>query len=168
MKGLGSAMLMLGAFLLGARLCRERRKHEALLKDLIQALSFIKGELELRASPISELLECPGAAEGEAGAFFASLRAALPQLGERSFAELWFQELRRCLPELAGEEREALEGLGQILGRMDLDTEVQALSTCVACLARRLEEERRNAPNYDRVSLGLCLCSGLLLAIVLF
>jgi len=168
MKGFGTALLIVGSFLLGTRLCRERRRYEGILRELIRALSFMKGELQLRAAPIAELLEYPAGTKGDTGSFFAALLAALPQLGERCFAELWLHELRRCLPELRGEEREEMEGLGQILGRMDLDAEVQALSACVACLSRRLEEERKNAPDFQRVSLGLCLCGGLLFAIVLF
>ncbi len=168
MKGLGAVLLILGAFLLGTRLCRERKRHEALLGELVQALTSMKGELQLRSAPLSELLDRPGGAKGEAAAFFAAVRAALPQLGEKSFAQLWQQELGCCLPDLDREEKEELERLGQILGRMDLEAEVQALSACLTYLSERLAEERRKAPNDRRVSLGLCLCGGLLLVIVLF
>lgn len=163
----GAVLLILGAFLLGAGLCRERRRREDLLRELLQAFSLMEGDLRLCAAPTAELLDRPGQTGGEAGAFFAAVRAALPQLGERSFAELWRRELRRCLPELDGEDRKELEHLGQVLGRTDLETETQALSACTQYLAQRLEDERGRAANDQRLSLGLCLCGGLMLVIVL-
>lgn len=168
MKGLGALLVLLGAVLGGAGLCRERRKRQRLLRDLIQGLTLILGELQLHAAPLGEVLSAAERAAGGAGTFFAAVRESMELLGEESFSDLWKREAEERLSALPAAARDELVRLGAILGRVDLESETEGIAACRNTLTAQLETERAQTPGFQKLTLGLCACAGALLAIILF
>ncbi len=167
LKLLGAGMILLGSVGAGLRLCAERRGQILLLRDLAEAMSLLQGELELRAAPMRELLLLPAGLRGDTGVFFRNLLSALDRLGEESFAEIWARELTRCFPCLTRFLLDELRSLGSVLGRMDREAELRALSACRAVLEDGARREQSLYPAQRRLLLGLSVSSGFLSIILL-
>lgn len=168
MRVLGILLVILGAVLAGEALCRERKRRQRQLRDLIQGLNLMLGELQLHASPLDELLSLAEGPAGEAGCFFAAVGDSMERLGEESFSEIWRRAAENRLPGLNAASRDELARLGVILGRMDLEAETEAVAACRDALLSQLAAERAELPGFRRLSLGLSVCVGALLAILLF
>ena len=168
MKALGVLLVLFGAVQMGESLCRERKRRQRQLRDLIQGLNLVLGELRMHASPLVELLSLAEGAAGDAGCFFAAVRDRMERLGEESFSEIWRREAETRLPGLNASSRDELVRLGVILGRMDLEAETEAVAACRDALRSRLDAEREELHGFRRLALGLSACCGALLAILLF
>ena len=87
--------------------------------------------------------------------------------GIYSFFALWKNALGSApaLPE--GEAVKALEELGTVLGRYELETQLRAVEGCRAVLCRRLDALRQSLPQTKRLTLGLSLAAAALVGIIL-
>ena len=167
MKSMGAVLVLLGTWGMGVSLCRERKRREHLLRDLIQGLTLMLGELQTHASPLGELLYHVSGNAGEASAFFLSVVRGMERLGDESFAEIWQREAEEKLSSLRPSWLDELRRLGVILGRVDLENEREALAACRNDLTTKLEAERAEALGLQRLRIGLWGCAGALLVILL-
>lgn len=163
------AALIIAALVLGAlSYLKQRRERMRLLEQLSAALNMAAGELSLRALPLPRLFELlSGRAQGAAAEFFAALCDGMDRLGEENFSTLWDKAAREKLPELMPEEREELKRLGAVLGRYELERQLEALRACAAVFDGALCRARRDYPDRRRLTLGLSACAGVLLIILL-
>lgn len=167
MKWLGAFLVLAASWGIGNRLCAGKKRQALLLRDLLDCLERLRGELELRSAPLPELLQSiEEKSAGETARFLHRVRDSLERLGEEPFAKIWRQAAEDCLPSLAREETEELVRLGAVLGSLDLEAQLRALRFCVGFLRGRLEEQLRAYPVRRRLTLGLCICAAAL-AIIL-
>ena len=168
MKLLGAGIVLLAALGIGLLLRQERRRHLASLRELVEALRLMEGELGLRRAPMAELLTTV-AEQSEPGAalFCRCLSLSLTRLGEQSFASLWRECVDRCLPELAEAERQELRQLGQILGRFELSRQLGGLESCRMRLQLRLEQEEARYLREKKLLLALPLSFACLLVLLI-
>ena len=134
---------------LGLEKTRDLSRRRAALEAWQTALEYLAGELAFRIPDMPRLMEdLSHRAAFPPAETFAAARAGLDRLGERSFEELWRSALRDTAGPLAGEDREILERLGNILGRYGWEDQCRAveavrreLSDRAARLHARLDRE---------------------------
>lgn len=166
---------LLGALLITAALVltalvylKQRRERIRLLEELAAALSAAAGELSLRALPLQRLFELLSTrAKGPAEEFFAVLFKRMDRLGEEDFFTLWEKTAVEKLPGLTPAEREEFSRLGAVLGRYELERQLEALSACAAAFDEAARRARQDYPDRRRLTLGLSACAGALLIIIL-
>lgn len=106
------------------------------------ALELLTGELTFSLPDLPTLFSTLSAqAPPTAGQVFAAALRGLDSLGEKPLAQIWQESLRATPSPLTGEDLEALDRLGLILGRYGWEEQQTALQS----LARHLEERRRGA-----------------------
>ena len=169
LKLLGSLLLMTGASGLGFGAAAQLQHRVAGLRALTGALEQMARELDFRLTPMPELMaRLAREARPPASYLFAYCREHLGELGERTFAQLW----RKALDEdtdlsLTGQERQIMEGLGDVLGRYDGDGQREALRVALGQLDQCLRRAEGDRDRLGRVYGALGLGAGAMLVILL-
>lgn len=140
-----------------------------LLRDLLECLELLQGELELRAAPIPELLQALAEkSSGETACFLRRVCGSMERLGEERFSGIWSKEAEACLTSIGQEEKDELVRLGGVLGSLDLEAQLRALRFCSGFLREKLEEQIRAYPVRRRLTLGLSACAASLAIVLIF
>lgn len=169
MKGTGAVLILLAFTLAGWFMLKEKKDRLSCLKELIEALGQLRGELELRSSALPQAMR--QAAELSTGAgkeLLTQALANLENLGEVSFSTIWQRAVGLCAWPLGPDERRELEALGAVLGRYELSFQLQALDSCTDYLKRSRERLRESLPAKRRILLGLSVSMGAFLVILLY
>ena len=168
MKMAGFVLLQLAALLFALRHIGCKKRETACLASICAMLEQLGGLLGSEAAPMPELI---GAlilrSDGCAAAFLQTLAESMDRLGERSFHELWENALDAAPIALDPEAGQALEELGSVLGRYELETQLRAVEACRAALCRRLDALRQELPQRKRLTVGLSLAASALIGIIL-
>ena len=147
-------------------LCRERIHS---LHAAGQMLELMQGELNTSNLPLAQIMDAisPRLNDPALG-FCLRVREGMPDLGRRSFAEIWTSCLRACFPVLSGLDLQDLEELGGVLGRYELSRQTEALSRCRQALKEREKNASAAFTDKRRLVLGLAFTGTALLGIILF
>ena len=167
MKILGLVFLFTACVSLGFLYCENKKRRLRTLRELVNVLERMEGELGTNNLPLPDLcvlLACNS--RGAVKSFFESVTEKLSRLGELSFAEMWGQAVMENLTEVSEMDRDALRQLGSSLGRYQLTQQLNALDSCRRMLYRSLEEAERMLPNQQKLGLGLAVSAGILFWIV--
>ena len=168
LKLLGALLLAGGTAAIGFSAAAGLGRHIRTLRALLEALELMEREISFQLTPMDQLLErLAGRTRSPAGDFFACCRDGLDRLGERSLAGIWRDALAAIPMGLTPQERDTMDGLGDLLGRYDADGQSEALEQARLQLLqdlRRAEEEREKRGRMYRV---LGLTAGAFLVIVL-
>lgn len=167
MKLFGMLLISLGSLFSASAYCSGRRKREAALQTICASLERMEAELSANKTPLPVLTcilaeECDGAASR----FFRDLEGRLPQIGERSFRELWRDSLAE-VTELTPSQQDRLKELGSALGRYPLDRQLDACTRCRKLLEEDLRASQSAALGDMRLAWGLSASLGLMLWILL-
>ena len=139
------------------------------LRQGAELLSLMRSELEARRTPLPELLSLMRkSCAGSAARFSSLLSEKLPEMGERSFSELWNDCVNRAFPHLLPEERRKLCSVGKLLGRCELASQLTALDRCTGELLGAEKRLRDGLALRGRSAAGLFCVGTLLLMIVLW
>ncbi len=168
MRIAGFALLQLAALLFSLRHIGSKKRGAACLASFCAMLEQLGGLLGREAAPMPELIgELIPRSDGAAEVFLRALAASMDRLGEYSFCALWKNALGAA-PALSDREAaQALEELGTVLGRYELETQLRAVESCRAVLCRRLDAQRQSLPQTKRLTLGLSLAAAALVGIIL-
>lgn len=168
MSLIGAVMILAACVLAAMRMVREETSRLRTLRELSAALARLQAEMNLHLTDLPSLAKSLGGeCSDRAGRFFAGLSAKLDKLGEKSFPQLWAENVRELLPELEAEDREAFLRLGQTLGRYELDEQLAAIERCRATLDRSASQLAQCLPERRRLAFGLMSAAGALLCILL-
>ena len=129
MRVIGMAMVMAGCIGAGLwhRFTYLRKWHN--LKDCQKAVMILRNEILYGRTPLpAAFAQLAGKTGGSVSRFFAAVSRHLEE-GGRSFEEIWTASLREILTshEMGQEDQKELEGLGNTLGYLDTQLQVQAL-----------------------------------------
>ena len=165
MQVFGVCFIVLSGVLLGSVPgCRAQQRLD-LLAAWERVLRQMAAELHSAGLPLAQLLQEAREQDGALRPCFVQLCRELDVQGGAAFPELWSDAIRhtglppQCIP--------VLQPLGQVLGRVTVDDQVQALT---ACADRLREFYRRMYGNYVsglRVYLSCGTVCGLILGICL-
>ena len=151
-RWLGALMLLLACGGTGIRCSRELRQRVDKLQRILEKLDLLQMEVCRLRTPLPEVLQ-----------LLTGQVLDTTELLTRPFYEIWQREVGTL--ELLPSDAAVLEELGQALSRGD-DPERAFLSVRER-LRIRLAEASADAESKCRLSAGMGICLGLLLAIVL-
>lgn len=164
----GIGLLIAACILVSLQDLRLRRERIRALGDLAQALRLLQGELSLHCESLPQAFEtlacrCDGAGQE----LFEALARESGRLGEERFEQIWRSCVSDSSRSLRTTERDRLERLGQVLGRMELELQLQALEETCAELREARADAEESFPAERRLSIGLGAAVAALLGIVL-
>lgn len=142
------------------------KRHIELLAALCGSLRYISAEIGTRLCPLPELIAELAGRGGAAGEFYTRLAERLDSIGEVDFSALWASSLE-CLTPLNRDEHSALRALGDVLGRYELQEQLESIDICLDSLSRSLRGLQAQYPERRRLVLGLSAAAGILVLIVL-
>jgi len=164
----GCVLLIAGGSGLGWAVGERLRERAEELDGLHTGLSAVRRELSFYQRSVPEAWQrAADSVRGTAGECF-RLCARIYDSGQACrVEEAWRQGAERCLSTLDGEELEMIAGLGEVLGRYDLETQCRALDRCCARLDAARAECREEWRRQRRLHLVLGATAGALGAVVL-
>ena len=167
-KLLGFSIVLLAALVFSLQRIEDQKRLTAALRSYGDMLEQMIGLLEIQAPPIPELLNMlTHCSEGAAAVFVESLSLSMENLGSESFYTLWQKSLSASDGGLDKEALQTLDSLGSILGRYDLKTQLDAITSCLRILRQRQEKLQQSLPQSRRLVLGVTLSAAMLLGIIL-
>lgn len=168
MKLMGAGLVAAAGLLICAVYAREQARRLRELEELCALLRLMKGELELRLTPLPELMRIARDSLGEpAAAFAADVESGLAALGERDFSDIWAGSAQKNFTHLEHGEAEELEKLGGVLGRYSADVQLEAIEKLAGVLEDRKRLCREAMPEKSRAAAGIVMAGCALLLIVL-
>lgn len=171
LKLVGIVLIIFAGVGMGFEKSAEFTRREKYLTELIQIVLFLRGEIRCGNSSLAEAfyhisLKMSGVFSEFAGALSAEMKSAK---GE-SFGELF----RRCVIERAGrlsfsrEEQAAFMEIGNHLGYLDREMQLQQLALCQEELERLRENLRLDMAGKKKIYRGLGLFGALLLSVLIW
>ncbi len=168
MKVFGALMILTGSLSLSFGMCRRRRQRMKLLRDLAQALLYMEGELEGSLAPLPQLMNRLSADIcRDSRPFFSVVAERLAFLGDEAFSALWSKAAEQTLKELSPREREAVQALGESLGRYPLPMQLNTIARCREFLLESEKAARQRYMDERRLIWGVPAAAALLLWIIL-
>lgn len=165
-KWIGAVMIIFGCGGFGFSLAAMQLREERNLRQLIAALDYMECELQYRLTPLPELCRQAGAdTRGCIREIFLRLAEELEAQVAPDVASCMNAALAR-VRDLPTHTREALQLMGQTLGRFDLPGQLKGLETVRGACRRRLEELTTNKEPRLRSYQTLGICAGAALAIL--
>lgn len=168
MKLTGAVFILVAGVLLGIISLSEDKKSISALKELCNAIDVICGELSSKQSPVYELTLCAASHTcGDVNRFFTYINESLANLGEKRFSEIWETASIEHLSFIDEDCRDELIHLGDILGRYELNEQLNALNAFKIRLLKTFENKLENYPARKKLSIGVSATVSALLIIVL-
>ena len=156
MKLLG-AIMIIGAFMLcslssfKSGVCRIHS-----LEAACTVLEHMKGELCTSLLPLPQLFKrLSERLNGEAKEFSDELSRSLVNLGEENFSALWEKSAKKELPYLNEEEMKSFSSLGLILGRFQLEIQLEAIEKTEKLLGEHLNSAKESLPAEGKLRFGV-------------
>lgn len=166
-KWLGAVLVVGGCGGFGFSIASAHRRQDRLLRQLLRLLKQMEWELRYRLTALPELCRLASQeAEGMLKKVFQDLYRELSWQSAPETAACMGIVLRRN-PDLPPKLRKALKHLGAVLGRFDLQGQLQGLQSVQEEIQRSLQDGGKEQEQRLRSYQTLGLCAGLALAILL-
>lgn len=169
LRGVGAGLVLVGMVGLAWQAVGRLSERVETLRSLQGAMAYLEEELAFRLTPLPKLVAHLAKTRqgGATGEFFQAVLAGLEQAEGAGFAQSWSGAAHSTLVMLKEEERQELAELGEVLGRYDAQTQIQALRLAgerlAGCYIRAQEERQR----LGKVYLALGVAGGLMTVLVL-
>lgn len=168
MKWLGMGMILAGSVGLGVwySLLYARQWHNLL--DCRKAVMILRGEIAYGHSVLAQaFFQAASRVSGDIRAFFEHVAFSLEE-GEGRLEQIWRQALESEIGiGLGREEREQLRELGNMLGFLDLEMQLQSLDVYLQRLDVSIRECESERKNRTRLYPLLGTVAGMLVCIIL-
>lgn len=169
-KAAGCVLIIYASLMIG---CSVGRLHVLMVRELTELLSLmkiIKGQMNYAGSELPEIMSvCRDRLHGSVGKWLDTLCQLLGFDGDKPFAQLWRESLvtLRELSVLPPEAILEVERLGEILGDMDVDTQMAQLAIVENELDRMCRESSGRTESVRKLSSSLGLLLGLFIVLLL-
>lgn len=169
LKGLGSLLVMAGSLGIGwwYSICYIRRYHTLFMFK--KAMIMIQGEIGYGKTPLPVTIEeVAERTEGICQTFFKELAARVKE-GECSMETMWSDVAEYTISdrEMKKEDKEVLKALGNTMGYLDTETQIQALRMYIKRLDISIQEMEKEKQNKTKLYPVLGTVMGALLCVVL-
>lgn len=163
----GAILIVAGCSSCGFTIAAGKRKEEKLLYQLVAVLQMMESELRYRLTPLPDLCRmASGEVTGTLHAVFMNLYRELNWQKLPDAASCMSAAIQRT-GDIPVRIRRLLVQLGQILGRFDLEGQLQGIQSVRKRCEESLVSIRNNRDERLRSYQTLGVCSGVALAIVL-
>ena len=167
-KALGFSIILLAALLFSLQRIEDQKRLAAAVRSFGDMLEQMMGLLEIQAPPMPELLNALShCSDGAAAMFVERLSCSMENLGAETFHTLWQKSLYESGGGVDKDALQTLDSLGNILGRYDLKTQLDAIASCLHILRQRQEKLQQSLPQSKRLVFGVTLSAAMLLGIIL-
>ncbi len=165
-KWIGTIFIIVGCGGFGFSLAAAQLREERILRQLICALDLMECELQYRLTPLPDL--CRLAGEDAKGCIQDVLLALSRELEAQVSPDVstCMYAALSAVPDIPTQTRDALELLGQSLGRFDLPGQLKGLDAVRATCRRQLDVLTTNKEPRLRSYQTLGICAGAALAIL--
>ena len=167
MRAFGAALLVAACALLGVSRARALHFHRRCVSDALSALRCLLAELE-EGTPTPELFASLSRRKASP---LACVFASLAEEAEKNeggltdaWARCWLSDRRISL---SREERRALARLADVLGRYPGPEQARAVAGCAAFFEEAARRSEKAAREGAKLSAGVGVCFGLMLAAAL-
>lgn len=165
-RWLGAVFIILGCGSFGFSIAAKKKQEERILHNMVDALNFMKWELQYRMTPLPEL--CRMAATDNCGVIRLVLNALADEIEKQVMpdAASCMQVILNQFEELPRTLKGILKHLGCVLGRFDLPGQLEGLNAveqkCNNALKRISENQNVRLRSYETIG----ICTGIALAIL--
>lgn len=167
LKLFGAVLVIAASLRWGIQSSEALRYHVTLLSHIISSLRVMSGEICTNMTPMCDVLQRLSETGGETvRPFYGKVYRSMQSLGERSFCELW-QGAVTELCALTPEELDIVRGLGDCLGRYDVNEQARLINGAAARLERALKAAEERRQRDAKVYAAFSLTAGLLTVIIL-
>ena len=136
LQGLGCLLIFCGTCFLAGKAVKNGKQRLLILRDLIDGLEKLNGELSFCLTPLPDLLQMIGREQEEpTGTFFLNCGIEATK-GDASMREIWEKEGQTLQKYLSEQALDIFLRVGRFLGRSDWQEE----STCLVAAACQLKE----------------------------
>jgi stage III sporulation protein AB len=166
MKWIGAALVIAGCGGIGFAICRNYRREEDALMQLIHSFEWMQCELNYRMTPLPALCRAVSeVAKGFVGEFYRKLAT---ELDEQITPDVFtcVQSAIRDVPQLPASAIRVLRNLGTSLGMFDLQGQVGALETAEELCKKDLRELSNNKQEKLRNYQVLGICAGVTMVVL--
>ena len=166
-KWMGAIFVVLGCGGFGFSIASAHRKEEKMMRQMLYALQNMEWELQYRLTSLPEICIVAGKeTDGILRKIFLSLSEELSGKTEPDASACLAGVLRRY-KELPAKLRKIFRHLGSVLGRYDLEGQLQGIHAVQEELSLQLKDCGRERDQRLRSYHTLGLCAGMALAIIL-
>ncbi len=111
------------------------------MDGIISSLSRIKAELVMNLTPVPDILLKLSKADDKLSTLFEKMYSEY-DAENKAFYEIWQDSFFSYTAELGGETMQILNSVGAVLGKYDMQTQVNAIDYALIRLEKQLEELR--------------------------
>ncbi len=166
MRWIGAVLIIFAGIFSGIIYFVEKKRRLNALEDVCAAFEIMGGDLQTKLSSLPELCDAlKERANGAAQMFFENLSTSFTQLGEKEFSELWDESIGTSFTMLQNEELRQISALGKVLGRCEVERQLEALNSLNSYLRTGLENARNTYPQERKLGLGVGAAAAMLLAL---
>ena len=168
LKGIGILLILSGSTGLGLTLAGELEKRIRELRVLQQLMMVLRGEIRCMHRPLPEaFLRLGGTAPEPFGEFFLRTAKDLQQRNGQTARQIWADNLEKCLGSLhiGPQERQELLELGNMLGYLDVEMQLNALDYYLERLSGSVERAVETSKGRRRLYQYLGVMGGIMLVI---
>lgn len=169
-KILGGAMVIFSTSAYGFLMSRDLQKRLLELKEIKKIMFLLKGEIGFGMTPI---LEAAGNIAGRCGSVMGGILRELEAhngvVKNSSLGDIWKNVFEKglCNTHLSEREKERLVSLGDSLGLMDTQTQINALEAYMDELDTSIEELSKILPTKTRLYRSLGVMLGVIITIIM-
>lgn len=167
LKWIGAILIVSGCGGFGFSIVSSHKRQERLLRQLLRILKLMEWELRYRLTSLPELCQlAEKETEGKLCVIFRDFYRELSWQNAPDAASCMGAVLRRN-HDLPSKLRRILRHLGSVLGRFDLEGQLQGLQSVQEEITLSLLDGGKEREQRLRSYQTLCLCAGCALAIIL-
>lgn len=166
-KWMGAVLVTVGCGGFGFSIAAAHRRQERMLRQLLRLMKYMEWELQFRLTALPELCQLAAKeADGVLKRIFSDLQRELSWQSAPEAGACMRLVLRRN-PDLPPKLRRILKHLGSMLGRFELQGQLQGLRAVQEEIRNELQDAGKDREQRLRSYQTLGLCAGLALAIIL-
>lgn len=168
MKFLGVILITLSSTVCGMCYIADKKERIKDIESLCMMLELIRGELSFNLAPIPEIIaKLSQEIDGKAGTFVKLLSVNIAALGEKSFPIIWSESVAACSLSIGDNEYKAVDELGKVLGRYDIQLQIEYITAVIRLLTDSLTRGSAAMPEIKRTCVGVSMSAGAILSILL-
>ena len=168
MKLIGFILIVFSSMVFGLNYTEAKKNRLEELVSFSFMLELIVAELNTSLPTLPELIKkLEAKLDNKALSFVKVLSLNLAMLGEKDFNSIWCNSLSCCDMDLTEQEYDSISSLGSILGKYDVETQEKALNECLVQFRASEHKLKEELPQLKRLSLGVSMSAGAILAIML-
>lgn len=170
LKAIGAVLVIASCSAIGLKMSGDLKTRMNQLVLLKRMLLMLRGEIRYAKTPLPEAFDSIGKRIGNCfGEFLTGLAQKLTEQSGQPFQQLWKEAVDDNLTEtkLAHEDKEQLKNMGENLGYLDSDMQINTIDLQVEQLELQLQRLEKGISGKTRVYNCLGVFCGILIAILL-